>query len=121
MFYSHEILTSPEHGVATIWLVATLGSKSIARRLNRKAILDVDVPKACNVIINPEAPMALRLQGNMLYGVSKVYNQQCGYTLTDVQAMHDRMRSILKAIPGGGLDPAAGKAKLFFLFPLTPD
>ncbi|RAK96871.1 Rad21/Rec8 N terminal domain protein [Aspergillus ibericus CBS 121593] len=111
MFYSHEILTSPEHGVATVWLVATLGSRSITRRLNRKAILDVDVPKACGVIMDPAAPMALRLQGNLLYGVSRVYNQQCGYTLTDVQAMHDRMRAVLKVMPGGGLDPSAGKAR----------
>ncbi|KAJ5787597.1 hypothetical protein N7457_002587 [Penicillium paradoxum] len=109
MFYSHEILTSPEHGVATIWLVATLGSRSIARRLNRKAILDVDVPKACRVIIDPEAPMALRLQGSLLYGVSRVYNQQCGYTLLDTQAMHDKMVSKLKIIPGSGLDPTAGQ------------
>lgn len=47
-------------------LVATLGSRSIARRLNRRAILDVDVPEACKVIIDPEAPMALRLQGSLL-------------------------------------------------------
>lgn len=111
MFYSHEILTSPEHGVATIWLVATLGSRSIARRLNRKAILDVDVPNACQVIINPDAPMALRLQGSLLYGVSRVYNQQCGYTLLDTQAMHDKMVSKVKIIPGSGLDPAAGQTK----------
>ncbi|KAJ5143344.1 uncharacterized protein N7515_002131 [Penicillium bovifimosum] len=111
MFYSHEILTSPEHGVATIWLVATLGSRSIARRLNRKAIQDVDVPNACRVIINPEAPMALRLQGSLLYGVSRVYNQQCGYILLDTQAMHDKMVSKLKIVPGSGLDPAAGQTK----------
>jgi hypothetical protein len=47
-------------------LVATLGSRSITRRLNKKAILDVDVPKACEVIMDPAAPMALRLQGNLL-------------------------------------------------------
>ncbi|GIC88753.1 Rad21/Rec8 N terminal domain protein [Aspergillus udagawae] len=111
MFYSHEILTSPEHGVATIWLVATLGSRSITRRLNKKAILDVDVPKACEVIMDPAAPMALRLQGNLLYGVARVYNQQCRYTLTDVQAMHDRLRSMLGALPGTALDPSAGKAR----------
>ncbi|KAJ6003032.1 hypothetical protein N7451_005579 [Penicillium sp. IBT 35674x] len=111
MFYSHEILTSPEHGVATIWLVATLGSRSITRRFNRKAILEVDVPGACNVIINPEAPMALRLQGNLLFGVSRVYHEQCGYALLDAQSMHDKMISTLKVLPGGGLDPLAGKAK----------
>lgn len=79
------VLTSPEHGVATIWyvlqsitvfqdiewtdtprLVATLGPRSITRKLNKKAILDVDVPRACDVITNPEAPMALRLQGSLL-------------------------------------------------------
>ncbi|KAJ9295114.1 hypothetical protein DTO271G3_6284 [Paecilomyces variotii] len=111
MFYSHEILTSREHGVATIWLVATLGAKSTTRRVNRKAILDVDVPKACDTIMRPEAPMALRLQGNLLYGISRVYNQQCVYTLTDTQAMHDRMRIMLKSVQGTGLDPEAGKAR----------
>ncbi|KAL3485084.1 Rec8 like protein-domain-containing protein [Aspergillus germanicus] len=111
MFYSHEILMSPEHGVATVWLVATLGARSISRRLNRKTIQDVDVPKACNVIIDPVAPMALRLQSNLLYGVSRVYNQQCGYTLLDVQAMHDKMRTMLRSVAAGGLDPSAGKAR----------
>ncbi|KAJ6014431.1 hypothetical protein N7540_009022 [Penicillium herquei] len=111
MFYSHEILTSPEHGVATIWLVATLGSRSITRRVNRKAILDVDVPEACRVIINPQAPMALRLQGSLLYGVSRVYLHQCGYTLLDAQTMHDKMISTLKLLPGGGLDPSVGQTK----------
>ncbi|KAJ6087825.1 hypothetical protein N7467_006739 [Penicillium canescens] len=109
--WSFLVLTSPEHGVATIWLVATLGSRSIARRLNRKAILEVDVPNACKVITNPDAPMALRLQGSLLYGVSRVYSQQCGYTLLDTQTMHDNMISKLKIIAGSGLDPTAGQTK----------
>ncbi|KAK2786225.1 hypothetical protein FQN52_007975 [Onygenales sp. PD_12] len=92
-------------------LVATLGSKSTAKKVNRKAILDVDVPKACGTIMHPEAPMALRLQGNLLYGVSRVYNQQCGYALMDAQTMRDRMRTMLKEIRSTGLDPNAGKAK----------
>ncbi|KAK4909292.1 hypothetical protein LTR28_000190, partial [Elasticomyces elasticus] len=67
MFYSHEVLTSRKYGVATVWLVATLGSKSTLKKVNRKAILDVDVPKACETILTPEAPMALRLQSNLLF------------------------------------------------------
>lgn len=47
-------------------LVATLGPKSNLKKVNRKAILDVDVPKACETILTPEAPMALRLQSNLL-------------------------------------------------------
>ncbi|PGG97935.1 hypothetical protein AJ80_09611, partial [Polytolypa hystricis UAMH7299] len=92
-------------------LVATLGSKSTARKVNRKAILDVDVPKACGTIIDPEAPMALRLQGNLLYGISRVYSQQCGYALTDALSIRDKMRTMLNAIRTSGLDPDAGKAK----------
>lgn len=49
------------------------------------------------------------------YGVSRIYSQQCGYTLLDVQAMHDRMRHMLRSVPAGGLDPTAGKAR-FVLF-----
>ena len=47
-------------------LVATLGSKSNLKKINRKAILDVNVPKACETILMPEAPMALRLQSSLL-------------------------------------------------------
>lgn len=61
-----KVLTSREGGVATVWLVATLGSRSNSKKINRKAILDVDVPKTCSIIIQPEAPMALRLQSNLL-------------------------------------------------------
>lgn len=52
------------------------------------------------------------------YGVSRVHNQQCGYTLTDVQAIHDRMRSLFRVMSGGGLDPSAGKAR--FVNPVQP-
>jgi len=51
-------------------LVATLGIKSNSKKINRKAILEVDVPKACRTIIDPVAPMALRLQGNLLCVIS---------------------------------------------------
>ncbi|KAF1348657.1 Rad21/Rec8-like protein [Delphinella strobiligena] len=67
MFYSHEVLTSRQYGVATIWLVATLGARSTLKKVNKKAILEVNVPKACETIISPGAPMALRLQSNLLY------------------------------------------------------
>ena len=47
-------------------LVATLGSKSTLKKVTRKAILDVDIPKACQTITNPETPLALRLQASLL-------------------------------------------------------
>lgn len=48
-------------------LVATLGSKSTLKKVTRKAILDVDIPKACDTIVDPETPLALRLQASLLY------------------------------------------------------
>ena len=47
-------------------LVATLGSKSTLKKVSRKAILDVDVVKTCDTIIEPAAPMSLRLSSNLL-------------------------------------------------------
>ncbi|KAI5298230.1 hypothetical protein KEM55_003647, partial [Ascosphaera atra] len=105
------VLTSREHGIATVWLVATLGSKSITQRVNRKAIMNVDVPKACHTVIQPDAPIALRLQGNLLYGISKVYDRQCGYALGDIQSMRDRMRNVIRKAKRTALDPEAGQAK----------
>ena len=76
------MLTNRKYGVATVWyaggssqvysvligsrLVATLGAKSSLKRITRKQMLDVDVAKACKTIVDPGAPMALRLQGNLL-------------------------------------------------------
>jgi meiotic recombination protein REC8 len=48
-------------------LVATLGSKSNLKKVSRKAILDVDVVKTCDTIIEPAVPMALRLSSNLLW------------------------------------------------------
>ncbi|KAF2773553.1 hypothetical protein EJ03DRAFT_101404 [Teratosphaeria nubilosa] len=104
MFYSHEVLTSRKYGVATVWLVATLGSKSTLKRVSRKAILDVDVEKACETIMEPEAPMALRLQSNLLYGIARVYAQQCGYVLNDAEAARHNMRAIFKVMRTAALE-----------------
>ncbi|KAK0895596.1 R8 protein [Friedmanniomyces endolithicus] len=108
MFYSHGVLTSRKYGVATVWLVATLGAKSTHKRVSRKAILDVDVQKACDTIERPEAPMALRLQSNLLYGVTRVYSQQCGYVLTDAEAAKNNMKAIFRVIRASGLEAEGG-------------
>lgn len=83
-------------------LVATLGSKSPLKRLTRKAILSVDVPKACETIVTPDAPMALRLQSNLLFGVTRVYAQQVGYVLGDVEGVRNGMRAMMRSLGKGG-------------------
>ncbi|KAF5645749.1 meiotic cohesin rec8 [Fusarium tjaetaba] len=110
MFYSHEILSNTQYGVATIWLVATVG-KSNQKRLTRKAIQQVNVPKACETIIDPGAPLALRLQGNLLYGVSRVYAQQCRYMLSDAEKTQSDMMTFFRVMDTSATDPNAGKSK----------
>ncbi|KAI1019743.1 hypothetical protein LB504_009612 [Fusarium proliferatum] len=110
MFYSHEILNNTQYGVATIWLVATVG-KSNQKRLTRKAIQQVNVPKACETIIDPGAPLALRLQGNLLYGVSRVYAQQCRYMLSDAEKTQSDMMTFFRVMDTSETDPNAGKSK----------
>ncbi|KAJ4254313.1 R8 protein [Fusarium torreyae] len=110
MFYSHEILSNTQYGVATIWLVATVG-KTNQKRLTRKAIQEVNVPKACETIIDPGAPLALRLQGNLLYGVSRVFAQQCRYVLSDAEKTQADMMTFFRVMNTSETDPRAGKAK----------
>ncbi|KAM7209684.1 hypothetical protein V8F20_000087, partial [Naviculisporaceae sp. PSN 640] len=113
MFYSHEILTSHQYGVATIWLVSTFGLRSTNRKISRKAIQEVNVRKACETIIKPGAPIALRLQSSLLYGVSRVYSQQCNYVLSDAEKVQSHMRAFYNVMGGSEhtLDPEAGKAR----------
>ncbi|PNP49818.1 hypothetical protein THARTR1_09586 [Trichoderma harzianum] len=99
------------YGVATIWLVATVGKGNNQKRLTKKAIQEVNVPKACEKILDPGAPLALRLQGNLLYGVSRVFAQQCSYVLTDAEKTQSDMITFFRIIQTSETDPRAGKTK----------
>ena len=93
-------------------LVSTIGIRTTNRRISRKAIQDVNVRKACETILQPGAPIALRLQGSLLYGVSRVYSQQCSYVLTDAEKVQSHMRTFYNAFGHDqSLDPNAGKAR----------
>jgi meiotic recombination protein REC8, fungi type len=92
-------------------LVATLGNKSSTKKVTRKAIQDVDVEKACDKILEPGAPIALRLQGNLLYGVSRVYKEQCSYMLTDAQKVHMDMKMVFGQLGTHQLSQDEGKAR----------
>lgn len=91
--------------------MATIGNKSTAKKITRKAIQDVDVEKACGKILEPGAPIALRLQGNLLYGVSRVYRDQCDYMLTDAQKIQGTLNLLASRYGDSHLDPEAGQTR----------
>lgn len=98
-----------------IRLVATLGVQATNRKVNRKSIENVNVPQACDTIGQPPgAPIALRLQGNLLYGVSGVYLKKHNYLLDDTQKVWDNMKIFLRSLQHSAsneVDPKAGKTK----------
>ncbi|KAK1574344.1 Rec8 like protein-domain-containing protein [Colletotrichum navitas] len=112
MFYSHEILNSRQFGVATIWVVATVGPRGGGKRkISRKAIEEVDIRKACEKIIEPGAPISLRLQSNLLFGVSRVYSSKCNYMLNDAEKVQTLMKTFFRLIANNETVPNAGRAR----------
>jgi len=61
----------------------------------------VDVPKACETVSDPEVPLALRLQGNLLFGLTRVYEQKCVYLLSDIESARTLLRDLNKRLDAG--------------------
>ncbi|KAK7204501.1 Rec8 like protein-domain-containing protein [Myxozyma melibiosi] len=96
MFYSHDILTRKSNGLSTAWLVATLGAKSSLKRVYKKDILGVSIPDACDVVMHPPQPLALRLSASLLYGLIHIYAQKSGFLFDDVSTAYTKItRAIL--------------------------
>ncbi|KAJ6260862.1 hypothetical protein Dda_3523 [Drechslerella dactyloides] len=112
MFYDHRILTQRKYGVATVWLVATIGSKSsLSKKIHKKEILEVNLAKACRTIIQSENPLALRLQSNLLFGVSRVFFEQYSYLFTDVSNAHQRISKDLIHFDTGKIDLVVSRTR----------
>ena len=69
----------------------------------------MNIPGACLTIIDPGAPIALRLQGNLLYGVSRVFSQQCAYMLGDTEKVQAHMQTFYGLWGTGTVDLQAEK------------
>ncbi|GAA5985729.1 hypothetical protein JCM11641_007195 [Rhodosporidiobolus odoratus] len=97
MFYNTEILTSRKGGFAVFWLAATIGSKggTAVKKLSKAEVLKSNVVRACEKVIAPEEPLALRLSSNLMMGIARVYQQQYAHYANDVTIVH---QAIKKAI-----------------------
>lgn len=78
MFYS-ETLLQKSGPLARVWLSANL-----ERKLSKTHILQSDLGESIEAIITPsQAPMALRLSGQLLLGVVRIYSRKARYLLDD--------------------------------------
>lgn len=78
MFYS-ETLLQKSGPLARVWLSANL-----ERKLSKNHVLQSNVTDSVEAIIMPQqAPMALRLSGQLLLGVVRIYSRKARYLLDD--------------------------------------
>ncbi|PKY02941.1 hypothetical protein P168DRAFT_173824 [Aspergillus campestris IBT 28561] len=78
MFYS-ETLLSKTGPLARVWLSANL-----ERKLSKSHILQSDIEGSVSAIVDQgQAPMALRLSGQLLLGVVRIYSRKARYLLDD--------------------------------------
>lgn len=78
MFYVDQLL-SKTGPLAKVWLAANL-----ERKLSKSQVLQSDIGKDINVILNENnAPMALRLHGNLMLGVVRIYGKKAKYLQDD--------------------------------------
>ena len=55
-------------------------------------------PTSADTIINPEAPLALRLSGQLLLGVVKVYSKKVGYLFQDCNDALVKVKQVSPAL-----------------------
>jgi len=77
MFFSQFILTK-KGPLGRVWIAAHMD-----RKLSKIHIFQTNIPQAIEGIVSPPVPMALRLSGQLLLGVVRIYSRKVKYLLTD--------------------------------------
>jgi cohesin complex subunit SCC1 len=78
MFYSDTLL-SKTGALAHVWLAANM-----ERKLSKKDYVTSKLEDSIQVMVNESsAPMALRLSGQLLLGVVRIYKKKTSYLLDD--------------------------------------
>ncbi|KAF4623751.1 hypothetical protein D9613_001795 [Agrocybe pediades] len=72
MFFTTELLGKRDSGFGLLWLAATLGSRSNFKKLPKRSVLTADITQLCDLISEPDEPLALRLSSNLMFGVVRV-------------------------------------------------
>jgi cohesin complex subunit SCC1 len=104
MFYSQFILAK-RGPLGTIWIAAHLDKK-----LRKNDIEAQDIVQAVQAIIKPEAPLALRLSGQLMLGVVRVYDRKIGYLFHDCSEALIKAKQAFRQERAVDLDPEAAIA-----------
>ena len=90
MFYS-ETLLSKTGPLARVWLSANL-----ERKLSKSHILQSNIESSVSAIVDQgQAPLALRLSGQLLLGVVRIYSRKARYLLDDCNEAILKIKMVL--------------------------
>ncbi|EXJ93236.1 hypothetical protein A1O3_01793 [Capronia epimyces CBS 606.96] len=92
MFYSEQLLakTGP---LARVWLAS-----NVERKLSKSQILQSDIQSSVGAIVDQgHAPMALRLSGQLMLGVVRIYGRKARYLLDDCNEALVKIRMTFKS------------------------
>lgn len=106
MFFPEHLL-SRSGPLARVWLAANLEKK-----LSKNQVLQDKIDQDISVIVRPEVaggPMALRLSGQLLLGVVRIYSRKARYLLDDCT---EALMKIKMAFRPGNIDLPANQSHI---------
>jgi cohesin complex subunit SCC1 len=77
MFYSQVILAR-KGPLGKIWLAAHFDKK-----LTKNQIFSTDISESVDSVLNPAAPLALRVSGHLMLGIVRIYSRKVKYLMSD--------------------------------------
>jgi len=86
MFYHVQILAK-KGPLGTIWIAAHHD-----KRLKRSQVFETNVGETIDAIVTPEVPLALRLSGQLMLGLVRIYARKVGYLLSDCSDSFGRLK-----------------------------
>ena len=93
MFYPIHLLCGKRGRLGIVWVAGTAGfNQSTASFLNKRDLLSVNIQVACNEVIAPLQPMALRLAAILMLGITRIYRRQTKYLLVDIEDMYKDLK-----------------------------
>jgi cohesin complex subunit SCC1 len=77
MFYS-QIILARKGPLGKIWLAAHFDKK-----LTKSQIFSTDISSSVDAVLNPTAPLALRVSGHLMLGIVRIYSRKVKYLMSD--------------------------------------
>ncbi|KAF9568401.1 hypothetical protein CPC08DRAFT_625327 [Agrocybe pediades] len=102
MFFTTELLGKRDSGFGLLWLAATLGSRSNFKKLPKRSVLTADITQLCDLISEPDEPLALRLSSNLMFGVVRVYKVKQDIFMSDVTNCVATLKKVVQDMRASG-------------------